>query len=502
VPSELPDSTSAANLYWFALQGHAYWFSSTGDLKHFPVPYRDGGTDFLSREQSPDGNIWFIHGQNIGRMTLSGQADEFAVPGGYAGIGQPVVGSDGNLWTILTYTGAPTVLARITPDGTYTIYSPPGGPGSLTLYPGTDGSILASDLHGVIYRLDPSSNSGQFVVYHLPGGSGPFVGAPGGVIWFIQVDAADTHHLGRLDPSATPDGSGTLVTTTQGSSFSVTLTDVFLADPANSSASIDWGDGNMTNGTLVAGGLGGGFAVVGSNTYTSAGTYSIAVTIHSAQGAPITFYAAAQVAVSPNAHFLNRVYQELLNRSADPTGMAGWLAAMNQGMTRSEVVAQIEASTEYRRDVVASYYHTYLGRSSSDAELNPWVAFLASGASEELVKIGFLCSPEYAMRAGNTAVGILQAVYRDVLGRAVDPAGTAAWLTLVGHTITRPLAVDLILRSAEASQDLVQDYYTRYLGRQADVGGLTSWSTMLQNGGREETVQAGILGSTEFFSEP
>src|SRR5947208_8294082 len=60
------------------------------------------------------------------------------------------------------------------------------------------------------------------------------------------------------------------------------------ADPAGTlsdySATINWGDGNTTAGTVVAN-PGGGFAVNGSHSYIAATTYSVAITVHDVGGA-------------------------------------------------------------------------------------------------------------------------------------------------------------------------------------------------------------------------
>src|SRR5437588_6773546 len=71
------------------------------------------------------------------------------------------------------------------------------------------------------------------------------------------------------------------------------------ADPAGTlsdySATINWGDGNTTAGTVVAS-PGGGFAVNGSHSYVAATTYSVAITVHDVGGATAT--ALTTVAVS------------------------------------------------------------------------------------------------------------------------------------------------------------------------------------------------------------
>jgi hypothetical protein len=49
--------------------------------------------------------------------------------------------------------------------------------------------------------------------------------------------------------------------------------------------------------------------------------------------------------------------------------------------------------------------------------------------------------------------------------------------------------------------DLVQSWYHRYLHRDADPCGLTNWVGQLRFGATPEAVQAGILGSEEYFCQ-
>ena len=63
------------------------------------------------------------------------------------------------------------------------------------------------------------------------------------------------------------------------------FTDLVAPGPqSNYTASIDWGNGNITSNATLSPATGGGFLVEGSNTYTSAGTYTISVTVQSDNG--------------------------------------------------------------------------------------------------------------------------------------------------------------------------------------------------------------------------
>jgi hypothetical protein len=110
-------------------------------------------------------------------------------------------------------------------------------------------------------------------------------------------------------------------------------------------------------------------------------------------------------ASSDNSQWLDHVYQDILLRARD-SGSQGFLTALNNGtMTRMQVAQILLSSTEYRRDLVASMFDTYLRRNfplpvpntTADPfpELDPWVNFLAAGAHDEQVISLLLCTAEY-----------------------------------------------------------------------------------------------------------
>jgi uncharacterized delta-60 repeat protein len=202
---------------------------------------------------------------------------------------------------------------------------------------------------------------------------------------------------------------------------------------------------------------------------------------------------------TPDAIFVNRVYQTLLARPVDDSGLATWTGSLAQGATRAQIVQAIESSPEYLTRVIDGLYQALLGRNADPTGQTTFVNALESGATVEQVEGAILGSGEYSQRAGVTDAAFLQAVYQAVLGRAVDPTGASAWTAALAGGMSRTQVAELILTSGEAEQDLVQGYYERFLSRSADVVGLAAWLGQLQEGQRDEQIAAGFLGSGEFF---
>ena len=98
---------------------------------------------------------------------------------------------------------------------------------------------------------------------------------------------------------------------------------------------------------------------------------------------------------STNNDFLNAVYQDLLNRPIDLAALNGQIAALNSGAGRTQIVAQILASTEYRQRFIQDTYMTLLQREAAPAGLNTWLSALTAGVTDESFLAGLAGSQEF-----------------------------------------------------------------------------------------------------------
>jgi hypothetical protein len=90
-------------------------------------------------------------------------------------------------------------------------------------------------------------------------------------------------------------------------------------------------------------------------------------------------------------------------------------------------------------------------------------------------------------------------LYPDLLGRALDPVGQAAWgAALDGGA--RPDQVALAIeQSAEPQGQIVERLYRRLLHRAAEPDGLATWPAFLAAGGTGTQLEAQLLGSPEYY---
>jgi hypothetical protein len=147
-----------------------------------------------------------------------------------------------------------------------------------------------------------------------------------------------------------------------------------------------------------------------------------------------------------NASFIHLLYENVLHRGADPTGLSFWLGQMSSGQTQAQVVLGFSESTENINDSatalsqglwvgstnaaeVARLYDTTLGREPDLTGLTFWTNQLNTGASQQSVVNGFTSSTEFQNTYGalnnNDFVSLL---YHNTLHRAPDQTGLIFWV--------------------------------------------------------------------------
>jgi hypothetical protein len=275
-----------------------------------------------------------------------------------------------------------------------------------------------------------------------------------------------------------------------------------VSDPTGLVATIGWGDGTTSTGTIEPSDLD-LLGIVGQHTYGADGEYAITVTFTQNGESSTTTDATIQVGdVDPQVEFfLQRLYSVLLNRQIDQTALDYWAADLSQGLSRAFIVQFIMQSPEYQSAQVEQLYKQWLGRPADAAGLAAWLQFLAAGHSLDDVRAGILSSQEFFADTGSTAA-FVSALYVDLLGRQADPEGQLAWQSaLLFGLLSRQQAATLIAHSHEAAVYQVMLEYQQILGRPAELGGLLYFTDALQSGSNPESVEAAIFGSAEYFQK-
>ncbi|HVX11159.1 MAG TPA: DUF4214 domain-containing protein [Pirellulales bacterium] len=199
--------------------------------------------------------------------------------------------------------------------------------------------------------------------------------------------------------------------------------------------------------------------------------------------------------------FVMRVYQDLLSRPAETTGLAYWSAQLSAGMSRSQMVSVIEESEEYRRDDVESLFSQFLQRAADPATLAADANALARGESDEQLAAQIIGSDEYYALHGGSTDGFLNGLFQDVLHRPIDASAEAALEPALAAGVSRQQIAAIVFGSHEYATDLVNSVYVDLLDRNADDAASAYWSAQVQNGLTDEQLIAAIAASDEFYRD-
>jgi RHS repeat-associated protein len=199
--------------------------------------------------------------------------------------------------------------------------------------------------------------------------------------------------------------------------------------------------------------------------------------------------------------FVLRLYDDLLERTADPSGLQHWTSLLGQGASRTQVAAGFLGSVEHQVQLIGNTYVNLLKRLPDPHSWEVWLNFLQGGGRSDQLKADILGSAEYFSDSGSTTNGFLVSIYHDVLGRPIDPYGLAAFTKALESGITRTQVAAVIVNSPEARGVQLDILYVRFLDRQPDSAGLQSFQNALEQGATLEAVEAVILGSTEYFND-
>jgi virginiamycin B lyase len=290
--------------------------------------YDSGGTSFFGIIAGPDGNLWFpyLYANScgcsaIGRITTSGVISVFPTTTASSNPMDVAVGSDGNLWFT---ENAANQIGKMSAEGVmlaeYPVKTKNAYISAITR--GPDGNLwfLENTSYGAVAKITTSGVVTEYKA-QMQGFQNGIVSGPDGAIWFAQgypntvvrvttkgvVSTVPLTALNALGGSLTvgPDhkiwvseglagalgrlsaigGTGQDFTATHGVKFSAEVASLVDGTPnavaSNFTATIYWGDGATSSGT-ISGKTGGPFAVSGTHTYASAGTDHPYVTFYNA----------------------------------------------------------------------------------------------------------------------------------------------------------------------------------------------------------------------------
>ena len=230
------------------------------------------------------------------------------------------------------------------------------------------------------------------------------------------------------------------------------------------------------------------------------------------------------------AGFVERLYTVALGRASDPNGKAAWIAAIRGGESGAEAAKGFLFSDEFlnknmsNADFVTILYKTFFDRQPDAAGHAAWVAALERGDSKQDVIMGFINSTEwanvclrYGIISGGTGTPSIEVepndqviafatrLYTTCLKRNPDQNGLMAWarqLANLRDTGTNAahgfFFSEEFLNQPISDDEFITRLYLTFMDRQPDQGGKDAWLNVLALGASREEVFQGFAQSTEF----
>lgn len=182
---------------------------------------------------------------------------------------------------------------------------------------------------------------------------------------------------------------------------------------------------------------------------------------------------------SPNTAWARQILERYLAPDAEPGAASvqqlARLLDSTQQPAATSVGTALHASGPVRHRV-GELFEQLLDRPADPGGLDYWSRQVqAIRATYEQLVVSLTISSEAYRSAGSTPAGYTDWVYEHVLQRPADPSGRAYWIRRLEEGTSRDRFVRSFLRSAERARAVVDGAFQRDLWRPADPGGLAYW---------------------------
>lgn len=229
-------------------------------------------------------------------------------------------------------------------------------------------------------------------------------------------------------------------------------------------------------------------------------------------------------------NFVKRMYEIVLERSPDPTGLSEWYDALASGRnTGADIMEGFFFSKEYQNkklsndEYIHHLYRALFNREADKEGFSTWTNAFSDGVSRRFVCHGFLGSDEYREMCASynivpgditltenrdQNINITRFVshfYKLCLGRTGDPEGLNNWTgNLLNHISDGAAIAEGFIFSDEfqaknlTDDEFIEVMYQTILGRPSDPAGKESWLKCFEDGVSKHYILSGFIHSDEF----
>lgn len=212
------------------------------------------------------------------------------------------------------------------------------------------------------------------------------------------------------------------------------------------------------------------------------------------------------------------VYQAAFDRRPDAGGLEYWTQLVEAGvLTEKQVALGFTGTAEFAANYggtdnlayVAKLYDNVLGRAGEQSGINFWTGQLAEGAARSDVLFSFANSFENVHNSirttGDAEYGTAYRLYEAALNRAPDLPGLSYWYgQLEAGIATRDVSKGFVDSNEFLTNygnldnaNFVERLYNNVLDRGSDVAGSQYWQGQLANGATKADVLLGFSESLE-----
>ncbi|MBR0085755.1 MAG: DUF4214 domain-containing protein, partial [Lachnospiraceae bacterium] len=226
--------------------------------------------------------------------------------------------------------------------------------------------------------------------------------------------------------------------------------------------------------------------------------------------------------------FVNRLYKKILNRNADDPGRRHWVESIVNGHTAADTVLSFVNSKEFRKkeltdlEYLTVMYNTILDREPDQTGLDTWLQAMEDGMSRRAVLANIIGSPEFKKlcdkygvvpgkievpleETGRTPKVYIKMAYKAAFGADADANTVEGWVTSIAAQDRHIVDLLKTFIFSDTAKELYRDnsafvklLYKALLGREPNSNDLNARVNSLYNGQTREEMFYRIVESSEF----